>query len=47
MRGEYRLPGPGYDALHPELRGITPDAYAEFYRFKILADVAPYSDQYK
>jgi len=47
LRGEYRLPGPGYEALHPELRGIPAADYPEFSRFKILADVAPYSDQYK
>jgi len=47
QRGEYRLPGPGYEALHPDLRGIPAADYPEFYRFKILADVAPYSDQFK
>jgi len=46
-RGEARLPGPGYVALHTELEGISPDNYPDFYKFKILADVAPYSQQYK
>jgi hypothetical protein len=46
-RGEMRLPGPGYEALHPELEGLDPEDYPEFYRFKILADVAPYSQEYK
>lgn len=46
-RGEFRLPGPGYAALHPELEGIDAENYPEYYRFKILADVAPYSAEYK
>lgn len=46
-RGEMRLPGPGYEALHPELRGISPEDYPEYHRFKILANVAPYSQEYK
>lgn len=46
-RGEYRLPGAGYEALHPELEGIDPENYDEYHRFRILADVAPYSKQYK
>ena len=46
-KGEMRLPGPGYAALHPELEGVTPEDYPEFHRFSILADVAPYSSEYK
>lgn len=45
-KGELRLPGPGYEALnklHPDFFG----RYGALDRFKILADVAPYSDQYK
>ena len=44
--GEYRLPGPGYEALnelHPDEFG----RYGAFDRFKILADVAPYSEEYE
>jgi hypothetical protein len=44
--GEYRLPGGGYEALnklHPDMFG----QYGAIDRFKILADVAPYSEQYK
>lgn len=44
--GEYRLPGAGYESLnrlHPDMFG----EYGAIDRFKILADVAPYSDQYK
>jgi hypothetical protein len=45
--GEERLPGPGYAALHPELKGLAPKDYPALHRFSILADVAPYSDRYK
>lgn len=45
-KGEMRLPGEAYEALnqlHPDEFGT----YGAFDRFKILADVAPHSDQYK
>jgi len=42
--GEVRLPGKGYEVLHPE---VLDEGYSDFWRFKILADVAPYSAQYK
>jgi hypothetical protein len=45
-KGEMRLPGGGYESLnrlHPDQFGD----YGAFDRFKILADVAPYSDEYK
>lgn len=45
-RGEIRLPGEAYESineLHPDELG----RYGKFDRFKILADVAPYSKQYK
>lgn len=44
--GEARLPGKGYEALNK----LHPDAYGEygaFDRFKILADIAPFSPEYK
>ncbi|GAK42055.1 hypothetical protein TCA2_4547 [Paenibacillus sp. TCA20] len=44
--GEYRLPGETYEKLnqlHPDETG----AYGAFDKFKILADVAPWSDEYK
>lgn len=44
-RGEARLPGPGYAALHPELQGVHPEDYPLLHRLKILADVAPYAEQ--
>ena len=45
-KGEARLPGKGYEALnalHPDKYGT----YGSFDRFKILADVAPLSSEYK
>ncbi|MGC1582145.1 MAG: hypothetical protein WA766_11710 [Candidatus Acidiferrales bacterium] len=44
--GGTRLPGPGYAALHPELENLKPEEYPTFYRYKILADVAPWSKEY-
>lgn len=46
-KGEARLPGKGYESLnklHPDMFG---DRYGAFDRYKILADVAPNSEQYK
>lgn len=43
--GELRMPGAGYEAvnrLHPDAFG----AYGAFDRFKILADLAPWSNEY-
>jgi hypothetical protein len=44
--GESRLPGEGYAALHPELKGLDPKDYPLIYKYKILADVAPFSDSF-
>lgn len=44
--GEARLPGEGYEALN-ELHSNIPGVYDAMDRFLILADVAPYSDQFK
>jgi hypothetical protein len=41
--GFARLPGEGYAALHPDLKGVDPEDYSAMEKFKILADVAPYS----
>lgn len=44
--GEARLPGIGYESmneLHPDMYGN----YGAFDRYKILADIAPYSEEYK
>jgi hypothetical protein len=46
-KGEERLPGRGFASLHPELEGVSPEDYPDIYRYKILADVAPYSDKLK
>ena len=45
--GELRLPGRGYEARFPELEGLKPEDYPLIHKYKILADVAPYSDKYK
>jgi hypothetical protein len=44
--GYARLPGAGYEALHPELEGVDPEYYPEINKLAILADVAPYSREY-
>jgi intein/homing endonuclease len=44
---EIRLPGPGYEALHPEVAGIAPEEYPLVHKLKILGDVAMWSDEYK
>jgi hypothetical protein len=44
--GYARLPGPGYEALHPELKGLKPEDYPDIHKLAILADVAPYSREY-
>ena len=44
--GYARLPGAGYEALHPELKGLTPTTYPDINKLAILADVAPYSREY-
>ena len=46
-RGERRLPGPGFEDRFPELEGVHPEDYPNIYRYKILADVAPYSRQFR
>lgn len=44
---EIRLPGKGYEALNPEVKGLAPDEYPLIHRLKILGDVAMWSDEYK
>ena len=44
--GYARLPGAGYEALHPELEGVNPEDYPDIHKMAILADVAPYSREY-
>jgi len=45
--GELRLPGRGYEARYPELEGVSPEDYPLIHKYKILADVAPYTENYK
>jgi hypothetical protein len=45
-KGEARLPGAGYEALH-DLHSEEPGVYDDFDRFKVLADVAPFSEAFK
>ncbi len=45
--GEYRLPGEGYAARYPELEGTNPKDYPLIHQYKILADVAMYSDEFR
>lgn len=40
QEGEIRLPGAGYETLHPELQGVNPENYGVAHRYKILTDVA-------
>jgi hypothetical protein len=44
--GYARLPGAGYEALHPEVKGLNPEDYPDIHKMSILADVAPYSREY-
>ena len=44
--GYARLPGVGYEALHPELEGVVPEDYPDIHKLAILADVAPYSREF-
>ena len=43
--GEYRLPGSGYEKRFTELSGIDPTEYPDIHKYKILADVAPFSKE--
>ncbi len=45
--GYARLPGKGYEALHPELEGLNPEDYPDIAKMRILGDVAPYSREYQ
>jgi hypothetical protein len=45
QEGEYRLPGSGYENRFEELKGLSPEDYPDIHKYKILADVAPYSKQ--
>ena len=45
--GYYRLPGEGFATRYEELKGVNPEDYPDIYKYKILADVAPTSQQFK
>lgn len=45
--GEYRLPGAGYATRFKELEGVNPEDYPLIHRYKILADVAMDSNEYR
>ena len=44
--GYMRLPGPGLEALHPELKGKDPESYPSITKLMVLADVAPTSTKF-
>jgi hypothetical protein len=46
-KGEGRLPGPGYESINKLHSDSMFGRYGALDRFKILADVAPWSEQYK
>ena len=45
--GDLRLPGPGYEALHPELQGLDPEEYPLHHKYAILSDVASWSAEFR
>ena len=45
-KGEMRLPGAGYETIH-KLRSDEYGKYGALDRMRILADIAPWSDEYK
>jgi hypothetical protein len=47
QEGELRLPGRGYEERFPELRGVSPEDYPLIHQYRILADVAPYTEKFK
>ena len=47
QEGELRLPGVGYEARFPELKGTDIKDYPLIHRYRILADVAPYTEKFK
>lgn len=45
--GYYRLPGAGFASRYEELEGVRPEDYQDIYKYKILADVAYGSNQFR
>lgn len=46
-QGVYRLPGAGFEAMHPELRGLDAEDYPDLYKYQILSDIAPDSKEFQ
>ena len=44
--GWYRLPGAGYESMHPEVKGLAAEDYPAMERFRVLSDVAPWSTEW-
>jgi hypothetical protein len=47
QEGELRLPGKGYAARFTEVEGLSPEDYPLIHKYRILADIAPYTDRFK
>ena len=47
QEGEYRLPGSGYESRFKELAGVSPEDYPDIHKYRILGDIAPFSEQFK
>lgn len=47
VEGETRLPGEGYASRFTDLKGVNPADYPLIHKYKILGDVAPFSDAFK
>jgi hypothetical protein len=45
--GHLRLPGSGYEAINPALKGFSKEDYPDIFKMAILADVAPMSKEFK
>ncbi len=43
--GHARLPGEGYEALHPDIAGLDPEDYPLVHKYNILSNVAPTSPE--
>lgn len=43
--GHARLPGEGYEALHPDIAGFDPEDYPLVHKYNILSNVAPTSPE--
>src|SRR5690606_6969485 len=46
-QGEMRLPGPGYERFNNVVKDPVTGQYSLFDQFEVLADTAPYSNQFR